>query len=303
MEKKKALLTCDEAKQMDMVAYLSQLGLKPVKVTGSDHWYHSPLRNEKSASFKINAKLNRWYDFGLGKGGNLVDFGTLFFGCTVTTFLQRLEGNTFPPVQHQYIHNPNRPNNKIIEIVGEQELQSFALLEYLRQRCIPVDLARIYCKEVRYKMGEKTYYGIGFQNNSGGYEIRNPFFKSSSSPKDITTILNGGNSVAVFEGFFDFLSYLVLSKNDQRNNPDFLILNSLAFFEKAKTLMESYGSSNLYLDGDAAGQKMIKDAISANKQYIDESNLYREYQDLNNYLCNNMNPQKITQEVKRGLSR
>jgi len=303
MEKKKTLLSCAEAKQMDMVVYLSQLGIKPVKITGSDHWFHSPLRNEKSPSFKINAKLNRWYDFGSGQGGNFVDFGVLYFRCTVGEFLQKLEGASFPPISHQYVHDSNRPDNKIIEIVGEQDLQSFALLEYLKQRCIPIDLARNYCQEVRYKLGEKTYYGIGFQNNSGGYEIRNPFFKSSSSPKDITTILNGGNYIAVFEGFFDFLSYLVLSKEDQGSKPDFLILNSLAFFERARTVMESYISSHLYLDRDNAGQKMIMDAVSSNKQYVDESNLYREHQDLNNYLCNSMNAQELTKEVKRGLSR
>jgi hypothetical protein len=303
MEKKKTLLSCDEAKQMDMVTYLSQLGLKPVKITGSDHWYHSPLRNEKSASFKINTRLNRWYDFGLGQGGNLVDFGVLFFRCSVVEFLQRLEINTYPPIQLQNARNPSRPGNKTIEIISEQELKSFALLEYLRQRCIPVDLAQNYCKEVRYKVGEKIYYGIGFKNNSGGYEIRNPFFKSSSSPKDMTTIQNGGDRIAVFEGFFDFLSYLVLPKTDHTSKPDFLILNSLAFFEKARAVMESYPAVRLYLDKDTAGQKFSKDALATSNQYIDESNLYRDHQDLNNYLCSVMNPREITKEVKRGLSR
>lgn len=32
------------------------------------------LRNEKDASFSINLEKNLWYDFGLGKGGSVIDF-------------------------------------------------------------------------------------------------------------------------------------------------------------------------------------------------------------------------------------
>ena len=36
-------------------------------------------------------KLNLWFDHGLGKGGNLVDFGLQFFDCSVPELLQKLE--------------------------------------------------------------------------------------------------------------------------------------------------------------------------------------------------------------------
>jgi len=54
-----------EAKQIDMVDYLSALGHRPQKVRNSDYWYLSPL---------VNRSLNIWYDHGIGKGGNLIDF-------------------------------------------------------------------------------------------------------------------------------------------------------------------------------------------------------------------------------------
>jgi hypothetical protein len=301
MEKKKALLTCNEVKEMDMVNYLSQLGCEPVKVKETECWYRSPLREEKCASFKINTRLNRWYDFGLGQGGNLVDFGILYFRCSVAEFLQRLLGSTFPRAQLQGISNLKSQDNKTIEILREEELKTSSLFQYLKKRCIPVDLARNYCREIRYKIGEKTYYGIGFQNNSGGFEIRNPLFKSSSSPKDITTIPKGGNSVAVFEGFFDFLSFLVLNKEDQMNNPDFLILNSLAFFEKAKVVIEQYPCIRLFLDNDNSGRKITQGVLASGKPYIDESNLYRQQKDLNDYLCNTMNPDHKSNTLKRDL--
>ena len=71
-----------EAKQIDLVEYLSGLGFKPAKIRGNNYWYLSPLRDEKTPSFKIDRKINCWYDHGIGKGGNLVDFGMVYFNCS-----------------------------------------------------------------------------------------------------------------------------------------------------------------------------------------------------------------------------
>ena len=76
-------LTCSGAKQIDLVDYLASLEHQPQKVNSQDYWYLSPLRDEKTPSFKVNRKLNVWYDHATGKGGNLIDFGTQYFNCTV----------------------------------------------------------------------------------------------------------------------------------------------------------------------------------------------------------------------------
>src|SRR6478609_11936527 len=83
-------MTIQQAKEIDMVDYLSTLGYQPTKVNGRSYWYLSPLHDEKTASFKINRNLNRWYDFAEGKGGNLIDFGILFYKCGVSDLLQKL---------------------------------------------------------------------------------------------------------------------------------------------------------------------------------------------------------------------
>lgn len=64
-----------EAEQIDMFEYLEQLGYKSQKISNNDYWYSSPLREEKEPSFKVNRKLNVWFDHGLGKGGSIIDFG------------------------------------------------------------------------------------------------------------------------------------------------------------------------------------------------------------------------------------
>jgi hypothetical protein len=78
----------------------------------------------------------------------------------------------------------------------------------LQQRRIPLEVAECYCKEVKYELNNREYFAIGFKNDAGGYEIRNSYFKGSSSPKEITTCNNGAKEAAVFEGFTDLLSFL-----------------------------------------------------------------------------------------------
>ena len=236
--RKQAKISISEVKEMDMIDYLFKLGFQPVKIKGVDYWYLSPLRNEKTASFKVNRKINRWYDHGLGKGGNLIDFAILYNDCTVAEFLQKLNGNFS-------FHQPDfrRPNaneaEPKIKILQEHSISSFGLLKYLEQRRIPIDIADQFCKEVSYELRSKIYYGIGFKNDSGGYEIRNPYFKTSSAPKNITTINNQAKEVTVFEGFFDFLSFMAIHKNQEKIESDFTILNSVPSLKEPVPLWSS----------------------------------------------------------------
>ena len=274
-----------EAKELDLVDYLSTLGLKPAKIRANDYWYLSPLRDEKTPSFKVDRKINCWYDHGLGKGGNAIDFGILYFNCTAAEFIKKLNSNFS-------LHQPIKVSavkeiaaTKII-VLGDFMLSSPHLTTYLAKRKIPYDIADKYCREVRYQMNNKLYYGIGFKTDSGSFEIRNSFLKSASSPKSITTFKNGADEVAVFEGFFDFLSYQVYAAKQSLNPTDFIVLNSLSFFEKSRTIMESYNQVKLYLDNDKAGQNCSRYALSLSNKYKDESGLYKNHKDLNDWLVN-----------------
>ena len=84
-------IMCEQANQMDMVRYLEGIGFLPKSIRENDFWYLSPLRDEKSPSFKVNRIKNVWYDHGMGKGGTLVDFGILYYRCSVKEFLQKME--------------------------------------------------------------------------------------------------------------------------------------------------------------------------------------------------------------------
>ena len=60
--------------------------------------------------------------------------------------------------------------------------------------------------EVRFSLNGKWNFAIGFPNASGGYEVRNKYFKGCIAPKDITHIRQTGEpkeTCYVFEGFMD----------------------------------------------------------------------------------------------------
>ncbi|MGJ1327428.1 toprim domain-containing protein [Sphingobacterium multivorum] len=286
MEFRKKGLSISEAKQIDMVPYLSLIGFEPEKIRANDFWYRSPLRIENTPSFKVNRKLNRWYDHGIGRGGNLIDFGILFFECTVAELLKKLDdGFSFQtPVVGLPKITGERENK--ISVTRDYPLSSTALLNYFKERRIPTDVADNYCMEVRYEMDGRKYFGIGFRNDLGGWEIRNPYFKGSSSPKAPTSFKNLSKEIMVFEGFMDFLSFLSLHKNIPFETYDYTVLNSISFFEKAREFLESHERINLYLDNDKAGQNCAAYALSLDSRYTDTSTLYKYHKDLNDFLVN-----------------
>jgi hypothetical protein len=281
-----------EVKNTDIVDYLQSLGYKPSKVTGNNYWYLSPLRKEQEPSFKVNRSMNRWYDFGDGEGGNIIDFGILYHCCSVSDFLKKIN-YSFSFRQQDVQPKPKDEEIKKIKVIDAKEITSLVLIRYLHKRRIPVEIANKFCKEVNYQLYNRNYYAIGFKNDSGGYELRNEKFKAGSSPKDITLIKNKAENLTVFEGFFNFLSYQAIHQRQEQPKTNFLILNSTSFFEKSLPLMQSYNSVHLYLDCDTTGQKCIQKAMSIDEQkFVDERHLYKNYKDLNDWIVNIGNPQK-----------
>lgn len=277
-------MNCEQANEMDLVNYLRQLGHEPKKVRSKDHWYLSPLREESTASFKVNQKLNVWYDHGTGEGGSFVDFGIKYFECSVPDFLEKLDLADFSAPKHlSIIHENDAETENKLQIRSVKPLISKNLISYLERRGIDLGVAQKCCNEVEYSFGDKSYHAIGFRNDESGYEIRDPFYKYSSAPKAISTFINGSNAVAVFEGFMDYLSYLSIPKINKADT-DFLVLNGAGFFEHARAFLETYDKIDLFLDRDATGKKVTDHALKRSHKYEDKSSLYEPYKDLNEWL-------------------
>jgi hypothetical protein len=274
-----------EAKQIPITEYLTGLGFEPAKIRGEDYWYYSPFREERTPSFKVNAKLNVWYDHGAGEGGTILDLGAKLHHCTLPEFLEKLSERNLGVSFHNQPPTASKPNNKL-EIVSADELVSPGLLHYLGTRGIAETTGKAFCKEVDFRVGQRMYKAIGFPNRSGAYELRNSWFKGSSSPKDITLIENHSEKISVLEGFMDFLSVMQFAHKeikDLRQNSNFLVLNSLRLLGRSLPILRSYKEVNLFLDNDLAAKEAKENLKENGIRFHDVSPLYREHKDVNEY--------------------
>ncbi len=269
--------------------------------------YLSPFRQENTASFSVNHDENVWYDHGIGEGGSIIDLVARMEGCSVGEAIRRLE-NDVPGAlafsSHRDIPVPARqtePDRPRIEIMSVEELRHPALMEYLTGRGIDPVAARKYCNEVHYRIGDREYFAIGFRNDAGGWELRNRSFKGSSTPKSITTLNNGSDTVMVFEGFIDFLSYLSLKQNPSPTI-DTAVLNSVANLRRAIPFLESHRTIHAFLDNDDAGRKALDSLRESllGSEVVDQSPFYRNHKDLNDYwrerIAHQITPQKRASE-------
>ena len=288
-------MNINEIKRIKLADYLQSLGYTPIKQQGKSLWYKSPLRNETDASFKVNTELNQWYDFGIGKGGNIIALAAeLHHSENVAYLLERITERTPYIRPASFSFGEQKAHNSSFQGVQVGELSSPALIDYLRGRGINIELAKRECKELRFEHNSKPYFAIGFSNISGGYELRNRYFKGCLAPKDITHIQQQGEQRAacyLFEGFMDCLSFLTNRVNNNPEEPrtseqDYMVLNSVSNPSKAEQLLRPYTRIGSFLDNDQAGQRAYENLkkIFGNRLQ-DMSHHYAGHKDLNDYLC------------------
>lgn len=262
--------------------FLNAMGIHPSKQRGKVLWYSAPYRTERTPSFKVDTSKNVWFDFGIGKGGDIFDLAGEFIGSE--DFLLRAafiaQNGACPlPVMEQSLREKEREPS--FEDIWVRPLQDTRLLGYLEERGINAHVAIPNCEEVRYRVHGKQYYAIGFRNDAGGLELRNRIFKGCIPPKDISLKRNGSDICAVFEGFMDYLSAMQLGIIAS----DWLVLNSVSNVEKAVKVLQGYERIECYLDNDEAGQRAFqKLRDSFGDKVIDRSSLYADHKDLNDYL-------------------
>lgn len=273
------MMTIQEVKTIQISDFLANKGYKPINKKGYKWWYLSPLHTEQIASFKVDLNKNLWYDFGLGKGGNIIDLAmALFHTQNISEVLHRMSHSIIisaPPVK--LVSSSEMTSFKDIEV---KELAHPALLNYLLSRGIDSVMAKSQCLEIHYKSCDKNYFAIGFRNDAGGYELRNPYFKGCIAPKAITTIINHEAKCHVFEGFIDYLSYLTLY-----GKCDAVVLNSIVNIPHALFVLNGYSDIYCHLDNDNAGQMGTQQIVTAlGDRCTDVSSEYDGYKDFNEYL-------------------
>lgn len=273
---------------------MSRLGHEPVRRCGDKLWYKSPLRQEYTPSFKVETTFNCWYDFGIGKGGNIIDLAAELYQSTDMRHLLRCIADSCPVPSVQTVASTSitRHSAPSYENIRIMPLGSHALVAYLQERDIPPEISKAHCQQIHYCCRGKRYYAVAFANESGGHEIRNRYFKGCISPKDISIrrIRDGPSTeCTVFEGSIDYLSALTLGII----GADAIILNSVSNVNRAIPHLRDYNTIHCYLDNDVAGKTALAQLTERfGTKVIDRSTLYSGCNDLNEYLTtkNTNNP-------------
>ena len=290
-------------KQIAITDYLQQQGYAPARVQGIHYWYYSPLRNERTPSFKVNTERNQWYDFGSGEHGDIIDLVCALHRCTISEAIRLLSGAKQVAHQEFSFGGEREIYERKLEILSAQPLSNPNLLRYLAARAIPLPIASAYCSEVLFRNMKRTYYAIGFANDALGWEIRNMYFKGCIAPKAITTISKATDVLQIFEGFMDFLSWQTLNPS---STCDTIVLNSLALLPRIQEKIKSYKQVEGFLDNDDAGRKSFAVLRQMFPQVVDGATRYRAHKDLNEWLVAQSKvkeKQPLLLTTKRGIRR
>lgn len=279
-------MSCERARAFPIERALAKLGHFPTRENDKEAWFLSPFRLETQASFKVSKKLNKWYDHGAGKGGNVIDLICLMNRWSVKETLQfmELELSSFS-FQRPPVFMGQEPEEDKIIITRVKPLSYPALTGYIGSRRIDVHIARSYGREVHYIYKEKPFFAVGLQNESGGWELRNKYLKNCTSPKDITLIQNGHGVLTVTEGMFDLFAILS-HRPELEQKTDFLVMNSTVLIQKVSSVLQRYSSIELFLDNDTNGKRTTQKLMAYSTNCLDKSMLYEGFKDMNEWLIN-----------------
>lgn len=275
-------MNCEEIKKnIGIRTVLESFNLFPVKENLRTAFYFALDREEKMPSLSVDFIKNKAFDFGTGKSYDVISIVQTINRCSVSDALKYLGKLDF---SHERTEKNSKegPQTLTYEVSKIHEITHPALVRYLTER--KVHEQSHFIKEIHFRLRWKNYFGIGFLNDSGGIEIRNQYFKICLGDKDVTLIENKADEIAVFEGFFDFLTYMNI-ENEKDSNSDYLILNSTAMLYKAEKKLNRYNKISLFLDNDSNGKMTTEKMIIKYENVEDCSLIYTGFKDLNEWLC------------------
>ncbi|WP_439698162.1 toprim domain-containing protein [Mucilaginibacter sp. AW1-7] len=280
--------------QVSIVDLLARLGFHPLRRSGKEDIYLSMLRDsDTKPSFAVNDELGVWYDHGLGKGGNVIDFGLLYWaGSTFSDVIGKIKSTCNLPIL-RVSPDLNRINTRRHALkVPHYRVESVkelgnnpAISRYLQSRGI-FKAADGHLKEVYYfvedeKKTKKYFFAAGWQNELGGWEVRNKYFKGCLGHKAISLIQGDTDRLHVFEGYFNYLSWK--TDNPLINNT-VLVMNTTVLLQAAIKNAAAFKDVSIYFDHDKTGQDAAAEFIRSLPLAVDRSEIYKGYNDYNDYL-------------------
>ena len=319
-------MNIEQARSLSLENFIKQLGYQEVaKGRSNEAWFKSPLRNEKTPSFKVDRTTNKWIDFASeSKQYDIIDFVKAYgersgWGSLNTSeALQRIAQVTGEPprqttrqtrasqVTPEVKSQPaSSPDTFRIDYIGP--LQSKKLVDYLRERKLLIGPAKDYLQQIHYTYlrTNRQYYGLTWPNEKGGQEIRSPRFKTIIGNKapSIFEVKHPRTmqGTAVFEGMMDYLTYLQIAKREVMAKA--IVMNSTATYQRVIELVKERPITEpvqAFLQNDKAGLETAIKLKQALPHLQIQNHSYSAYGDLNDYLIGKplvMEDKKFAQQV------
>lgn len=296
-------------KLVDLLAHFGK------RVDHVRYMYYSPFREEDKPSMRILKRngMDVWVDYGAplteedrrcqrkNHGGGLIDMAMELGGISKKEAVELLM-SLRPGLAELCASDQARPESKVqdkeygVEVLSVRAgISNRTLLDYaVNQRSIPRDILDTFCSEVSYRVKSnpsRKYVKIGFPNNEGGWVLRGSRGKIATCSAITTIDINGDVTDApsssrafVFEGFFDFLSWMAWS-GGMKPSVDACILNSVSNLHRAAGWLSLHREVGICFDNDDAGRKATQElkSLCPDVVFHDCSGIYREFNDLNEH--------------------
>lgn len=275
-------------RQIPIVSYLEHQGYYPAKPENArgEVLFYSPFRSESKPSFSVNVGKNVWHDYGSGEGGGIIDLVMKLWNVDYHKAKEILSEGTYKQMFYRTSDTCfERELPSPFTDITVSPLTSSYFLDYCAMRCIDISVAKAECRQVSYRLYGNINSAIGFENDKGGWEFRSPTTKICTCKAISTRHKQDGNTtVCVFEGFFDYLSFLTMMKPKSRNRYDYVVLNSVSNASKCIPILRGYRKVLCYLDNDQAGKNAF-DIIRKEIHAENRSERILPFNDVNEYLC------------------
>ncbi len=276
-------MNCKQANEnISIREILESFSLFPSKDNSKTAFYYAFDRKERTPSLVVNFNQNTAFDFGTGMKYDNVSLVQGIKKCSVSEALEYLKRFDYSIPTDKKMENEDYKPKSGYQIFEIKEVEHPSLIEYLKSR--KLDSLKSELKEIHYELNGKNYFGLGFKNDSDGYEIRNPYIKLCLGKKDLTSIKNQSKTLRIFEGFADYLSFKILEKSLEKEPSNYIILNSVTMISKVKNQLENYQSVELFLDNDRTGDSVTEILKKQNSNISDERFLFKNHKDLNEFL-------------------
>jgi len=285
--------------------FLEKCGHLPVRSSGAERFYRSPYRRESTPSFTVNDGIGKWYDHGDARGGNIIDIATLIWNNPnikeVVARINEMYSEKEISAMSQKKAEPERilarPAHEIVRIkpLGNNP----AISEYLRYRGVFEAAWRTEAvKEVYYDYlsgngAKKRYFGAGWQNESGGWEVRSKYGKTCIAARDILVLKGTSDTGNIFEGMMDYLS--ALAERTVSPEDTTVVLNGLGMWERglAKLRELALPVTKVFLDNGTGGDRFTKAILEEMPEAVDMRHLYNGHGDYNEKLCADMGQKEV----------